>query len=437
MSLVSTQRQPWQRQTTGDLIAAGKLSIGDGYRAKNSELSTSGLPFARAGNIDEGFRFEGADHFPESALGKVGEKVSQPGDVVFTSKGTVGRLAWVRETTPRFVYAPQLCFWRTMDRSLIDDRWLYYWMSGREFRDQISGVKGQTDMADYVSLGDQRQMEITLPPVAVQRAIAGVLGALDDKIEQNQGTARALTRLARAIFHAWFVGFEPVRQKASGATTFPSMPHDVFEGLSTSFVDSEVGPVPERWEVKPLARVGTFLNGLALQKFPPRGDGSDMRVIKIAQLRKGSADGAGWANRDVPEEYIVDDGDLLFSWSGTLEVELWFGGRGALNQHLFKVTSDDYPIWLCFLWVREHLPWFRAIAAGKATTMGHIQRGHLMEAKVVVPPDSHIRAADALIGPLFEQYAHLMIESRELAKMRDLLLPRLLTGQLHVETTSA
>ena len=143
MRVSSTHQEPWTRYVTGDLIADGKLSIGDGYRAKNSELGRSGLPFARAGNINGGFHFDDADRFPEEDLGKVGEKISRPGDVVFTSKGTVGRLAFVRETTPRFVYAPQICFWRTLDPSLLDSRWLYYWMWGREFRQQISGVKGQ------------------------------------------------------------------------------------------------------------------------------------------------------------------------------------------------------------------------------------------------------------------------------------------------------
>ena len=128
------------RYVTGDLIANGKLSIGDGYRAKNSELGMSGLPFARVRNVNGGFHFDDADRFPEDDLGKVGEKISQPGDVVFTSKGTVGRLAFVRETTPRFVFSPQICFWRTLDPDLLDGRWLYYWMHGSEFGQQTSGV---------------------------------------------------------------------------------------------------------------------------------------------------------------------------------------------------------------------------------------------------------------------------------------------------------
>ncbi|MCW5768674.1 MAG: restriction endonuclease subunit S, partial [Phycisphaeraceae bacterium] len=272
-----------------------------------------------------------------------------------------------------------------------------------------------------------------LPPLPDQRAIAAVLGSLDDKIEQNRRTARALERLARAIFRAWFVDFEPVKAKAAGAASFPSMPQDVFDALPTTFTDSDFGPLPEGWSTAPLSSIGRFLNGLALQKFPPTGDGSDLPVIKIAELRKGSSANADLANASIPPEYIIDDGDLVFSWSGTLEAVFWFGGRGALNQHLFKVTSAEYPLWWCLRWIEHHLPWFRTIASSKATTMGHIKRGHLDEAKVVVPSPQALRAADELIDPLIQQFSNLQVETRQLAALRDYLLPQLLDGQVPVE----
>jgi type I restriction enzyme S subunit len=281
--------------------------------------------------------------------------------------------------------------------------------------------------------GNLNRIEIFHPPIPEQRAIASVLGALDDKIEQNRRTAQALERLARAIFRAWFVDFEPVKAKAAGATDFPSMPQPVFDALPTRLVDSAIGPVPEGWGVQPLANVATFLNGLALQKYPPRDDAGDLPIIKIAQLRKGSTDGADLANGGVPEQYVIGDGDLLFSWSGTLEAAFWFGGKGALNQHLFKVTSDEYPSWLCQLWIHQHLPWFRTIAAGKATTMGHIKRGHLTEAQVVTATPAVLQAANDIIGPVYELYSQAMLESRKLAEMRDYLLPRLLSGAVRVE----
>lgn len=282
-----------------------------------------------------------------------------------------------------------------------------------------------------------KAFHLLVPEKEAQSAIANVLSALDDKVEQNRRTAQALERLARAIFQAWFVDFEPVKAKAAGAIAFPSMPQPVFDALPASFVESDIGPVPEGWEVQAIEQIATFLNGLALQKYPPRGDARDLRVIKIAQLRKGSTQGADWANCDVPDRYVVDDGDLLFSWSGTLEAELWSGGIGALNQHIFKVTSSRVPQWYCLLWIRQHLPWFRAVAGSKATTMGHIKRGHLEEAQVITPPASVMRAADQAIGPLYDLYAQVQIESRKLAQMRELLLPNLLSGAVRLSQTKA
>lgn len=277
-----------------------------------------------------------------------------------------------------------------------------------------------------------KAFHVCVPPRAEQRAIAGVLGSLDEKIERNKRLAQALERLAITIFRAWFVDFEPVKAKAAGAVSFPSVPQSVFGALPIRFVDSEIGAVPEGWDVRAITAIATFLNGLALQKYPPRGDGEDLRVIKIAELRKGSAEGAAWANGDVAERYVIGDGDLLFSWSGTLEADLWFGGKGALNQHLFKVTSSRFPTWFCFCWIRQHLPWFRTIAASKATTMGHIKRGHLQETLVVVPPNEILDKANEVIGPIYDLFGQLMIESRKLAAMRDVLLPKLLSGKVRV-----
>ena len=308
-----------------------------------------------------------------------------------------------------------------------DTRFLMYALRHADIDAYLTGA-----VMPKLTQGNLNRIEISHPLLPEQRAIAGVLGALDDKVEQSRRTARALERLARAIFRAWFVDFEPVKAKAGGAASFPSMPKRVFDALPNRFVDSEIGPVPEGWELKPIATIATFLNGLALQKYPPRGDGEDLRVIKIAQLRKGSSEGAAWANSDVAEQYMIGDRDLLFSWSGTLEAEFWFGGKGALNQHLFKVTSSHFPSWFCFLWIRQHLPWFRAIAASKATTMGHIKRGHLQETLVVVPPNEVLHEANEVIGPIYDLFGQMMIESRKLAAMRDVLLPKLLSGEVRV-----
>ena len=450
----------WRKHDVSDLINQKALVIGDGYRAKNSELSEAGLPFARAGNISSGFQFSDADCFPEDQLHKVGEKNSRPGDTVFTSKGTVGRFAFVRKDTPQFVYSPQLSFWRSLNESILHPRFLYYWMSSEEFYFQFKSVAGQTDMAEYVSLRDQRQMHITLPPLPEQRAIAHILGTLDDKIEVNRRMNQTLEEMARALFKSWFVDFDPVRAKAalkqdavgnhagpdgepSGNGASPAaewtverarayldaMEPQIADLFPDRLVPSELGEIPEGWEVEGLDDIADFTNGLALQRYPPEGD-DWLPVIKIAEMRRGYTDKTGRASTDLEPRYIIEDGDLLFSWSGSLELMFWTHGRGALNQHLFKVTSDEFPQWFYWGWISEHLDEFRAIAAGKATTMGHIQRHHLTDAKVAVPPPQIIATADTLIGALVNQHFGHATQSRTLGAQRDTLLPKLVAGKL-------
>ena len=242
--------------------------------------------------------------------------------------------------------------------------------------------------------------------------------------------SETLEAMARALFKSWFVDFDPVRAKAEGRD--PGLPQPLADLFPARLVDSELGEIPEGWELKSLDKIARFLNGLALQKYPP-ADGRSLPVIKIAQLRTGNTSGADQASADLDPDYIVNDGDVLFSWSGSLECVLWAGGPGALNQHLFKVTSRDYPPWLCYLGVHMHLDDFRHIAAGKATTMGHIQRHHLSRASIAVPPTPILGSMNAQFSLIVESLWKHGVESRTLATVRDLLLPKLVSGELRVK----
>lgn len=205
--------------------------------------------------------------------------------------------------------------------------------------------------------------------------------------------------------------------------------------IGNHFKATEEGMLAHGWEVRSLDKIATFLNGIALQKYPATGQDS-LPVIKIAQLRAGHTADADRASLDIPPEYIVEDGDLLFSWSGSLEVDFWCGGRGALNQHLFKVSSSEFPKWFCYLWILHHLPNFRAIAASKATTMGHIQRHHLSEAKVLVPPPDKLVEMEHLAKPIIDKIFNNRFETRTLNGIRDSLLLGLLSGQISNQNKS-
>jgi type I restriction enzyme S subunit len=238
-----------------------------------------------------------------------------------------------------------------------------------------------------------------------------------------------LEEMARALFKSWFVDFDKVRTKVEGRDT--GLPREIADLFPDEFEESRLGEVPKGWTLRCLDEIATYRNGLALQKYPLTGDDS-LPVIKIAQLHKGDTEGADRASADLPPAYIIDDGDVLFSWSGSLEVSIWCGGRGALNQHLFKVTSSEFPKWFYYLWIMHQLPDFQAIAAGKATTMGHIQRHHLHEAQALLPPSRLISAMDTFLGPVISRQVACNLESRTLAALRDTLLPKLISGEVRV-----
>jgi type I restriction enzyme, S subunit len=404
----------WHRHEVSELIAAGRLFIGDGYRAKNEELATEGLPFARAGNIQDGFRFVDADHFPSENLARVGNKVSEAGDVVFTSKGTVGRFAFVRDDTPRFVYSPQLCFWRSLDRQVIEPRFLYYWMFGREFFVQFKGVAGQTDMAEYVSLYDQRRMHITLPALLEQRAIAHILGTLDDKIELHRRMNETLQAMALAIFQSWFVDFDPVHARVECSD--PGLPKPIADLFPDRFEDSELGEIPEGWCVGRLDEV------LVLQR------GFDLPTLE---------------RTPGPYPVIAASGP-----NGTHNQCMVRGpgvttGRSGVLGNVFYIHEDFWPL-NTSLWVKQfkhstpafafHLLRgldFSLFNAGSAVPT--LNRNHVHNLPVVIPSMSTIGAFEDLIVPLLKRQKANGDESRILTALRDALLPKLVSGDLCVK----
>jgi type I restriction enzyme S subunit len=310
--------------------------------------------------------------------------------------------------------------------------YLYWLMRTPEYRSYCKGCATGT-----TNLGLSREDFLSFPaaePNDVQNLLVGTLDSLDDKIELNRRMNETLEAMARAIFKSWFVDFDPVHAKASGEPPESicrrlGLTPDLLELFPDSFQDSELGEIPAGWDVRSLDSVANFLNGLALQKYPATED-EWLPVIKIAQLRAGHTLGADRADTEIPPAYVIGNGDVLFSWSGSLEVEIWCGGPGALNQHLFKVTSAELPKWFYYLWTRHHLQDFRDIAANKATTMGHIQRKHLTEAKALCPSQELLAAMDAAFEPLLARIVNGRLEANELADLRDTLLPNLLSGSL-------
>jgi type I restriction enzyme S subunit len=190
-------------------------------------------------------------------------------------------------------------------------------------------------------------------------------------------------------------------------------------------VESEMGEVPKGWRVGKLSSIATYLNGLAMQNYVSESL-EYIPVLKIRELSQGFFDeSSDKAKIGIPKEYIIDDGDIIFSWSGTLKVEIWAGGKGGLNQHLFKVTSTISDKWFYYLWTLFHLKEFIRIAEGKATSLGHIKREHLDDAKVLIPNRYQLDVMDKVMNPIISSITRFKVENNSLIKLKNLLLVKM------------
>ena len=375
-----------------------------------------GLPFYQ-GATDFGTRYPARRVYCSAPT-----RTALIGDVMITVRAPIGR---INRATEQSAIGRGVAAIRARNR--FDTDYLEYVF--RDLRDHWHALEAEGTVFGSARKSDLENLEILWPSAEDRRSIAGVLGALDDRIELNRRMSETLEEMARALFRSWFVDFDPVRAKSEGRRS--GLPPDLDVLFPAAFEESELGAIPEGWRVCNLDDIADFTNGLALQRFPPDGEDS-LPAIKIVEMRHGYTHKTGRASAAIDSRYIVEDGDMLFSWSGSLQVVLWSHGRGALNQHLFRVTSDKFPRWFYWGWTLEHLDDFRSIAAGKATTMGHIQRHHLTNAKVVSPPMEVLRAAGGLLAALLDRHVDNAVQSRELVAQREALLPRLLSGKLRM-----
>lgn len=187
------------------------------------------------------------------------------------------------------------------------------------------------------------------------------------------------------------------------------------------------------WSTASLLDIASYKNGLAMQRFRPVGEDTGLPVLKIRELGQGyCGSDAERCRSNIDEAVTIYDGDLVFSWSGTLLLDFWAGGDAGLNQHLFKVTSDAYPSWFYYMWTKRHMRRFIALAKDRATTMGHIKRSALQQSEVIIPPSDTMVELTAEMQPIVGEMIGLKIQSRKLGELRDTLLPKLMSGEVDV-----
>lgn len=321
------------------------------------------------------------------------------GELIVSVVGTIGKTAVV----PASFSGCNLV--RAIALIDVKEEWLAYWV-----KYYIDSPNGQayiaqnlnTTVQPTLNIGALINMPIPFYEESVMKRIVAVLHSIDKKISCNMQINTILHQQAQEIF----------KKEVSC-----------------------INPLPKGWSNGSLLDIAKYINGLAMQRFRPTKDEDGLPVLKIKELRQGSCDvNSELCSPNIKPEYIIHDGDVVFSWSGSLLVDLWCGGTCGLNQHLFKVISSKYPKWFYYLWTLHHLDHFVAIAADKATTMGHIKREDLERADVVIPESADMERIGSILQPICDLIINNRIENRKLSTLRNTILPKLMSGKVDVSS---
>jgi type I restriction enzyme, S subunit len=389
----------WKTYKLGELIQGKKAHLQTGpfgTMLNASEYTKTGIPVIAVQDIGNNiFHTKKLNYISETTASRLQQYKVKIGDIIFGRKGDVGRRAIVTKNENDWMQGSDCIRLRLCDE--IDSEFISYQLGSNGIKEWLHqhshGATMPSLNQEILSL-----LPLIFPPLPEQRAIASILSSLDDKIDLLHRQNKTLEGMAEALFRQWFV-------------------EEADEG----------------WEERPLSSIANFLNGLACQKIPPKNNFDKLPVLKIRELSTGFGPDCDWADSNVASEYIVESGDVIFSWSASLIVKIWDGERCVLNQHLFKVTSDGYPKWFYLMWCKFHLNEFISIANTHATTMGHIKRGDLDKAAVVVPPQNIIKEMSAIMNPIIDKQINNSRQVEILEKQRDSLLPKLMSGEVRVE----
>jgi type I restriction enzyme S subunit len=432
---------------------AARNSLGDyihvkhGFAFKGDYFTDNPTPdvLVTPGNFAIGGGFQ--EEKPKYYAGPVpGDYVLEEGDLVVTmtdlSKAgdTLGYPALIPASSGRrYLHNQRIGLVEIRDEAAVDKRFIFYRLRADDYRNHVLATASGSTVR-HTSPGRICEFETILPLIDEQRAIAGVLGALDDKIEQNRRTAQALERLARGIFRAWFVDFEPVKAKAGGGASFPSMPQAVFDTLPTRFIDSDIGPVPEAWKVKAIGDTVTLKGGgTPSTKIPKYWEGGKYCWATPKDMSRLSHPVLLDTERRITEAGVqcissgmLPVGTVLMSSRAPVGYLAIAGVPTAINQGCIAMICDGtLPSVYVLNWAFTSMDTIRGHASG--TTFAEISKKNFRPLPIVEPTNEVIGAYQRIAEPLFELLKAYILENERLSVMRGYLLPRLLRGSVRVE----
>ena len=315
-----------------------------------------------------------------------------------------------------------------VNESKVDYQYCYYLLISDKITNYLCGQNTNTSGSHKrINPDNFLDINIILPGLAEQKRIGKLLSDIDHKIELNRAINQNLEAMAKQLYNYWFVQFD-----------FPNEEGKPYKSSGGKMVWNEKlkREIPFGWHCGNLFEIAVFTNGLACQKFRPKDDEASLPVIKIREMHDGISADTEKVTPNIPESVKVYNGDVLFSWSASLEVMLWAYGLGGLNQHIFKVTSaNDFPKSFFYFQLLDYVDVFKKMAEARKTTMGHITQDHLQQSAIAIPDNKDIADRfEELISPIFNQIIKLHEEILNLTKQRDKLLPLLMNGQVLVNS---
>jgi type I restriction enzyme, S subunit len=318
---------------------------------------------------------------------------------------------------------------------LAETRFLAYALQVADIGSYLTGTT-----MPKLNQGNLNRIPVPVPPIPEQRAIMEVLGAVDDKIDLNRRMNHTLEAIAQALFRSWFVDFESVRAKAEGRQPLGVDTEALFPATFEAHTEMEL---PSGWHLRPLYDLATWVNGAAYRDFQFCAAGEGLPVVRIAELKAGITGQTRRTNTNPGDRYLIDTGDVLFSWSGnpdtSIDTFVWVLGKAWLNQHIFKVITGSRAERTFVLCLLRHLrPVFAETARNKQTTgLGHVTAGDMKRLLVAYPSQAALESFGSLAGPVVDLMQAQAVENVSLAGLRDALLPRLLSGELRVRDAEA
>jgi len=401
----------WKTYKLGDIA-----DITSSKRIFLADYVEKGIPFYRSKEIIEkanGLETSTNLFIDEKKYFGIKEKFGSPidGDLLISAVGERAGIPYCVENDGEFYFKDGNLIWFKNFKNDIHSKFLYYY-----FRTDIG-----TNLLESTMIGSAQRaltiiglknIKIEFPFYKEQQSIASILSAIDDKIENNLAINKTLEEMAMALYKHWFVDFGPFQDG--------------------EFVESELGLIPKGWEVKSVYDIANYVNGAAFKPSELIDEGK--YVIKISELNGGITKNTGKSIKEVKPEQIIHDGSVLFSWSATLDIFLWDKGEALLNQHIFNVLPNKtLSKEILYFLLKNIIAHFKAIAADRATTMGHIKITHLKETLIAIPDKEIQIEIDGLLKPLFNQILENLTENQTLTQLRDTLLPKLISGEVRLK----